>query len=90
MPRSQAAQLNIRSDFARERVYEIAERTGMTAVQVVEEALRAYTPPPVSGAPPPFGLIDKGGILVSPAEGRRITHAEVEASIEADRNERGM
>lgn len=62
----------------------------MNAVQVVEEALRAYTPPPPIDAAPPHGLVDKGGLLVSPAKGRRITLEETLAAIEADRNERGM
>ena len=87
MPRSAAAQLNIRSSFAKARVAELAARTGMTAAQVIEEALRAYTPPP--GPDIPHGLIDRGGLLVSPAQGRRITLAETLAAIEAGRDERG-
>ena len=62
----------------------------MTTVQVVEEALRAYTPPPPAHSAPPHGLIDKGGLLVKPAGNRRrISLAETLAAIEADRLERG-
>ena len=88
MPRSESAQLNIRSRFARERVAVLARRTGMTATQIVEEALRAYHPPP-DEEPPPGRLIRKGPLLVMPAQGRPITLEDVNASIDQDRDERG-
>jgi hypothetical protein len=42
MSRTQPAQLNIRSSFARERAMELAMKTGMTTTRIIEEALRAY------------------------------------------------
>jgi len=83
MSRREAAQLNIRSTFARDRVREIAERTGMTATEIVEDALRGYVPP--AQDPPPHGLIRKGPLLVHRGHGRIITHEETEAAIEAAR-----
>jgi len=44
MARRNTAQLNIRSAFVRERVRDVARRTGMSATEVVEDALRGYTP----------------------------------------------
>ncbi len=86
--------LHIRSRFARERAAELARRTGMTEVQVVEEALRAYAPPVADERPPeeppPGRLVRRGRFLVMPAEEGEpaITVAEVEAAIEEIRNER--
>jgi hypothetical protein len=85
MAKRRTAQLNIRSEFARERVREIAARTGMTATEIVEEALRGYMPLP--DPPPDSGLIRKGRILVlarRPDEDV-ITHEEAEAMLEASR-----
>lgn len=87
MPQIRRAQLNIRSPYARERVRELVHRTGMTATQVVEEALRAYTPPPPveerTGR-----LVRKGRLLVMPANGRKpVTIEETQAAIEAVRTE---
>ncbi|WP_375428853.1 hypothetical protein [uncultured Sphingomonas sp.] len=86
MARTNEAQLNIRSRFARDRVTALARQTGMTATQVVEEALRAYAPP-VEGAPP-AGLVRRGRILVMPASGRPVTVADVEETLDEIRNER--
>ena len=44
MSRHDNAQLNIRSTFARARVHEIARCTGMTATEVIEDALRGNVP----------------------------------------------
>ena len=85
---SAAPQLNIRSAFARERVASIARSTGMTATQVVEEALRAYTPPTQGDVPE--GMIRVGPLLVMASRGRTITVEEADAAIEAVRNERGL
>ena len=83
MPRAQSAQFNIRSAFVRKRVHELAKLTGMTATQVVEDALRGYVPP---GQPVPVGrLVRKGPLLVIPAHGRKITLAEANAALEAVR-----
>lgn len=86
MPRADAAQLNIRSRYARERVGQLARQSGMTATQIVEEALRAYTPPPHD--PPPPGLVRRGPLLVLRATGRTVTHQETEEALAASRAER--
>lgn len=84
MPRAVRDQFNIRSAFARQRAHEIAQQTGMTASQVVEEALRAYAPAP---AEPVGRLVRKGRLLVMPATGGRITHEDVEDAIRELREE---
>ena len=84
MPRAARDQFNIRSAFARQRAHEIAQQTGMTASQVVEEALRAYSPAP---AKPVGRLVRKGRLLVMPATGRKITHEEVEEAVRELREE---
>ncbi len=66
---------------------DLARATGMTATQVIEEALRAYAPPPTE--PPPGRLIERGGLLIMPASGERVTLAHTNASIDAARTERG-
>jgi hypothetical protein len=85
MPRRDATQLNIRSAFARQRVHELARRTGMTATQIVEDALRGYVP---STEPKAVGtLVRRGPLLVRPADKRRkVTSAEAEAALEAVRS----
>lgn len=88
MPRQTNQQLNIRSAFARTRVREIAERTGMTATEIVEDALRGYVPPGVPARAD--GLVWKGPVLVKPAApgARVLTLEEVNATIDAIREER--
>ena len=84
MSRRNAAQLNIRSAFARDRVREVARRTGMTATEIVEDALRGYIPaaePQVVGP-----LVQRGPLLVFPAgKKRKIRFSEAEAALEAVR-----
>lgn len=83
MSRTQNVQLNVRSAFARARANELAKLTGMTATQVVEDALRGYVPP---GAVAKVGrLVQRGPILVLPADGRRVTHEEAEEALQATR-----
>lgn len=77
--------LTIRSRFARERAAELARRTGMTATQVVEEALRAYAPPVEDD--PPKRLVRRGRLLVL-AGGPRVSQAEADEALEAARYER--
>jgi hypothetical protein len=79
MGRSETAQINIRSAFVRDRVSALVQRTGMTATQIVEDALRAYAPPVVD--PPHSGLVQKGPLLVMTG-GKRVTRAETDAAIE--------
>lgn len=86
MATEREAQLNIRSHFARQRVAELARKTGMSATQIVEEALRAYAPP---ADVLPGGLVRKGALLVWTGGGRTITTEEALAAIEDVRNERG-
>ena len=74
MPRSDNAQLNIRSAYARSRVHEIAAVTGMTATEIVEDA-----PQPVES------LVRRGPVLVKPAAGRRVTRQEADEALEAVR-----
>ena len=83
MPRSDNAQLNIRSAYARARAHEIARRTGMTATEVVEDALRGYVPP--TGPERVGGLVRRGPVLVKPAGGRRVTRQEADEALEAVR-----
>lgn len=80
-----ATQLNVRSPYARERAAWLARATGMTTTQVVEEALRAYTPPPV--ASPPGKLVRRGVLLVRPGKGT-VTLEAANAALDASRAER--
>ncbi len=84
MSRRDTVQLNIRSAFARARVAEIARRTGMTATQIVEDALRGYVAPADIHQ---VGLLERHGpILVHPGHGARpITLEEAEAALLAVR-----
>jgi hypothetical protein len=78
-------QLNIRSAYARERAGALARATGMTATQVVEEALRAYTPP--LAVPPPGTLQRRGPLLVRPGDDG-ISLAAANAALDAVRADR--
>ncbi len=80
------AQLNVRSPYARERAAVLAQATGMTTTQVVEEALRAYTPPV---AEPHGKLVRRGPLLVLPGTGKgKVSLAAANAALEASRDER--
>jgi len=84
MSRADHAQFNIRSAFARARAHELAKLTGMTATQVVEDALRGYVPP---GAPAPRGnLVRRGSMLVLSTGGKTVSLEETNAALEAIRN----
>ena len=83
MSRAAHVQFNVRSAFARTRAHELARLTGMSATQVVEDALRGYVPP---GAAIAAGrLVQRGPILVRPSEGETITFMESEAALNAVR-----
>jgi hypothetical protein len=85
MPRRNAAQLNIRSAFARERVSEVSRRTGMTATEVIEDALRGYIPATEPQAVGP--LVRRGPLLIFPVgKKRKIRFSEAEAALEATRS----
>lgn len=79
-----AAQLNVRSDYARKRAAALAQATGMTTTQVIEEALRAYTPP---AAVPPGKLVRRGSLLVRPGNGK-VTLEAANAALDASREGR--
>jgi hypothetical protein len=77
----QSAQLNIRSNFARQRVRELVEMTGMTATELVEDALRGYVPP--IGVQPVGRLVERSGLLVMEDDGGpRISNAAAEAALD--------
>jgi hypothetical protein len=81
MSRADHVQFNVRSAFARARAHELAKLTGMTATQIVEDALRGYVPP---GTTPKTGrLVQRGPILVKPARGKKISSAEADAALNA-------
>ena len=83
MSRADPVQFNVRSAFARARAQELAKRTGMTATQIVEDALRGYVPP---GSTAKVGrLVRRGPILVKPARGKKISSAEADAALNAVR-----
>lgn len=85
MPRHDNTQLNIRSAFARARAHEIARRTGMTATEVIEDALRGYVP---AAEPKPVGtLVRRGKLLVLPASGRpRVSLTETNEALDMARD----
>jgi hypothetical protein len=90
MPRADTPQLNIRSAFARDRVRDLVRRTGMTATEIVEDALRGYEPAPPTAASPVGGLVARGPLLVKPAAPgrRRIGLSAANAALDAARGGR--
>ena len=65
--------------YARNRVRD----TGMTATEVVEDALRGYVPPVTSESVE--GLVRRGPVLVKPAQGRHVTHHEADQALQVVR-----
>ena len=86
MPRTNDIQLNVRSAFARARVREIAEATGMSVTEVVEDALRAYAPP--TSRVPTGALVRRGPVLVVRAAGASVSLDEANRALEAEREAR--
>lgn len=85
MSRRNAVQLNIRSAFARDRVRELARRTGMTATEIVEDALRGYITPSEPRTVGP--LVRRGPLLIFPAgKKRKVKLSEPEAALQAVRS----
>jgi hypothetical protein len=84
MPRANPVQFNVRSAYARARAHELARQMGMTATQVVEEALRHFVPAGTTGEP--SGLIRRGPILVKPAAGAKILQAQADEALEEARD----
>lgn len=83
MARAEHTQLNVRSAFARERVQALTKLTGMTASEVVEDALRGYVPP---GMPVNTGkLVRRGALLVRPSSGTTVSLEEANEALERSR-----
>lgn len=83
MSRTERSQFNVRSTFARRRAHELAKLTGMTATQVVEDALRGYVPP--AHVVKVRGMVQHGPILVLPAGDPKITLEAANAALDAAR-----
>jgi hypothetical protein len=80
MSRANPVQFNVRSVFARTRAQELAKLTGMTATQVVEDALRGYVPP---GLPAEVGqLVRHGPLLVRRSQGASVSLEEANAVLD--------
>jgi hypothetical protein len=83
MSRANPVQFNVRSAFARERAQELARLTGMTATQVVEDALRRYVPP---GVPTGVGqLVRRGPLLVRRCNGAPVSLEAANAALDQAR-----
>ena len=83
MARTENTQFNVRSAYARMRTQELSRLTGMTATEVVEDALRGYVPPaPVVAT---GRLVRCGPILVRPADGGKVSLKEANAALGASR-----
>jgi hypothetical protein len=83
MSRANTVQFNVRSAFVRARTQELSRLTGMTATEIVEDALRGYVPP---GAPAQRGrLVRRGRILVVPADGSAVSLDEANAALDRAR-----
>ena len=80
MSRTNPVQFNVRSAFARARAQELAKRTGMTATQVVEDALRGYVPP--GALAPVSGLERQGPLLVLSSSGSKVSLEEANAELD--------
>ena len=87
MARTHAAQLNIRSSFARTRVQELARLTGVTVTQIVDDALRGYVPPSTPASL--NGLVQRGSLLVRPRRDSTVSLEEAIAALDATREHEG-
>ena len=85
MASARPAQVNIRSDPARQRLDELVRATGMAATTIVELALASYVPPPLAVDELPPGMKRVGKLLVLTG-GPLLTVEDVNASIEETRN----
>jgi hypothetical protein len=81
MARADHVQFNVRSAFARARANELAKQTGMSATQVVEDALRGYVPPGAASGNT-GRLVKRGPLLVKPARGKTISAADAQAALD--------
>lgn len=85
MPRRSTAQLNIRSDEARNAVARLAAETGRSATSIIEDALRQYSANLGHQFPVPDTMCLEGPFAVRRATGQRLTLADTNRGIEADR-----
>ncbi len=83
MSRANPVQFNVRSAFARARARELARLTGMTATQVVEDALRGYVPPGVAAEA--GQLVRRGPLLVRPSKGAPVSLEAANAALDRAR-----
>jgi hypothetical protein len=83
MSRADNVQFNVRSAFVRARAQELARLTGMTATQIVEDALRAYVPP--ASTPKVGRLVRRGALLVHAAGGGSISLDAANEALEESR-----
>jgi hypothetical protein len=84
MPRANSVELNVRSAYARVRAHELALLTGLSATQVVEEALRGFVPAGTGSEP--AGLVRRGPILVKPAAAATILQVQADEALEEVRD----
>ena len=83
MGRAENIQLNVRSAFARDRVHALTKLTGMTASEVIEDALRGYVPP---GVPANTGkLVRRGSLLVRPSSGKPVSLESANEALDRSR-----
>lgn len=85
MARAENIQLNVRSGYARDRVHALAKITGMTASQLVEDALRGYVPPGISANT--GKLQRRGPLLVRPATGKLVTLEQANEAVQQNREQ---
>lgn len=77
--------VEVRSEPVRRRFEQIERDTGLTPPEIVEQAVLAFEPP-IAGVS--SRLVREGNLLVFTG-GLPITHGEVQASIDEDREARG-
>ncbi|PZU06550.1 MAG: hypothetical protein DI606_17905 [Sphingobium sp.] len=83
MGRVENIQLNVRSAFARDRVHALSRLTGMTASEVIEDALRGYVPP---GVPANTGkLVRRGALLVRPSGDKPVSLESANEALDRSR-----
>lgn len=87
MSRLDPVQFNVRSAYARKRAHELAKQTGMTATQIVEEALRGYVPPGLAAKA--GSLVQRGRILVKPSAGVVVSAKQADDALDAVRERDG-
>lgn len=85
MSRAERTQFNVRSAMARKRAHELSRQTGMSATEIVEDALRGYVPP---ASPTKVGRLVRCGPILVLARGAgrsRVTLEKANAALDAAR-----